>query len=66
MTFWQAYRQSAIWCLQGAVAGLVAVIPLVVAWYFLWRGWTVTAVAVVIVAVFIGLAVSARLLQRHT
>jgi hypothetical protein len=41
-------------------------VPLVAAWYFVWRGWYVAAVAVVIVALLTAIAVSARSLQRHS
>jgi hypothetical protein len=66
MTFWQAYRTVALWALQGLAGGVVASIPLVAAWYLAWRGWYAAAVAVVIAALLIAIAVSARSLQRRS
>jgi hypothetical protein len=63
VSFWQAYRMSALLALHGALGGLAAVTPLIVAWYLTWRGWYLAALAVVIVAALVGLAVSARSLQ---
>jgi hypothetical protein len=65
MTFWQAYRQATIWSLQGLGAALLLGIPLTAAWYFVWKGWYVAAVAVVIVALSGALALQARSIQRR-
>jgi len=46
-------------CLATANPGLTA------AWYFVWKGWYVAAVAVVIVALSGALALQARSIQRR-
>jgi hypothetical protein len=66
VTFWQAYRTVALDALRAGLAGVAVGVPLAAAWYLVWSGRSAAAGALAIVVVLVGLAISARSLQRRS